>query len=131
MKVKDIQDAIGQIFLARREQRSSGIGPVAAQPVTGCPTGPTCWSVGRARNWCPNPTQSDGSFSQHAPDGQERPGHYTVNGDSLILTYNATGRSATFSIRGIPYTSAPAWRGFATEGGRLPLRYLRRPRLSR
>jgi len=42
----------------------------------------------------------DGSFSMHAKTGQESPGHFTVNGDTLALTYVATGRSSLFKIQG-------------------------------
>jgi hypothetical protein len=43
----------------------------------------------------------DGSFSMHAANGQVSPGNFTVNGDTLILTYTATGRSSTpFKIQG-------------------------------
>jgi hypothetical protein len=42
----------------------------------------------------------DGSFSLHAANGQLFPGHFTVNGDTLALTYSATGRSSVFRIQG-------------------------------
>jgi hypothetical protein len=100
MKVKDIQDAIGQIFLPDANSAAQGSDQSQPNPSQGAPQAQLAglWDVqGTGAQIQLNP---DGSFSQHAPDGQERPGHYTVNGDSLILTYNATGRSATFSIRG-------------------------------
>ncbi|MGA3044196.1 MAG: hypothetical protein ABSF54_25755, partial [Bryobacteraceae bacterium] len=100
MKFKDIQDAIGQIFVP--DANSGAQGSDQSQPNASQGAQPTSlaglWDVqGTGAQIQLNP---DGSFSQHAPDGQERPGHYTVNGDSLILTYTATGRSSTFSIRG-------------------------------
>ena len=100
MKLKDIQDAIGQIFVP--DTSSSDQGPDQSQANTSQGAQQTSlaglWDVqGTGAQIQLNP---DGTFSQHAPDGQERPGHYTVNGDSLILTYTATGRSSTFSIRG-------------------------------
>jgi len=42
----------------------------------------------------------DGTFIQHGRDGQPRPGTYTVNGNSLVLTYTATGMSNTFTLQG-------------------------------
>jgi hypothetical protein len=42
----------------------------------------------------------DGSFSLLAANGEVRPGHFTVNGDKLELTYLATGSSAIFTIQG-------------------------------
>jgi len=100
MKLKDIQDAIGQIFVPDTSSSDQGSDQPLANPSQGAPQAQLAglWDVqGTGAQIQLNP---DGSFSQHAPDGQERPGHYTVNGDSLILTYIATGRSATFSIRG-------------------------------
>ena len=100
MKLKEIQDAIGQIFLPDASSPAQGSDQSQPNPSQGAPQTPLAglWDVqGTGAQIQLNP---DGSFSQHAPDGQERPGHYTVNGDSLILTYIATGRSATFSIRG-------------------------------
>ena len=43
---------------------------------------------------------SDGSFTMRAADGRLSPGHFSVNGDTLVLTYAATGRSSAFTIRG-------------------------------
>jgi tetratricopeptide (TPR) repeat protein len=42
----------------------------------------------------------DGSFSLQAADGRVSPGHFTVNGETLALTYVATGRSSFFRIQG-------------------------------
>lgn len=42
----------------------------------------------------------DGSFTLSAPNRPPSPGQYTVSGNSLTLTYNATGRSANFRIQG-------------------------------
>jgi hypothetical protein len=100
MKLKDIQEAIGQIFVP--DPNSAAQGSDQSQPnlSQGAPQTSLAglWDVqGTGAQIQLNP---DGSFAQHAPDGLERPGHYTVNGDSLVLTYTATGRSATFSIRG-------------------------------
>jgi hypothetical protein len=100
MKLKDIQDAIGQIFVP--DTSSSDQGSDQSQVNTSQGAQQTSlaglWDVqGTGAQIQLNP---DGSFVQHAPNGQERPGHYTVNGDSLVLTYTATGRSGTFSIRG-------------------------------
>src|ERR1035438_7556535 len=100
MKLRDIQDAISQIFLPDANSAAQGSDQSQPNPSQGAPqtTLAGLWDVqGTGAQIQLNP---DGSFSQHAPDGQEKPGHYTVNGDSLILTYTATGRSSTFSIRG-------------------------------
>jgi hypothetical protein len=100
MKLKDIQDAIGQIFVPDTSSADQGADQSQANTLQGAQQGSLAglWDVqGTGAQIQLNP---DGTFSQHAPDGQERPGHYTVNGDSLILTYTATGRSSTFSIRG-------------------------------
>jgi hypothetical protein len=100
MKLKDIQDAIGQIFVPDTSGADQGSDQSQANSSQGAQQGSLAglWDVqGTGAQIQLNP---DGTFSQHAPDGQERPGHYAVNGDSLILTYTATGRSATFSIRG-------------------------------
>ena len=44
--------------------------------------------------------QPDNSFTLTARNGNQSPGQYTVNGDTLTLTYNATGRTAVFKIQG-------------------------------
>jgi hypothetical protein len=100
MKFKDIQDAISQIFVP--DANSAPQGSDQPQPKTSQGTQQTSlaglWDVqGTGAQIQLNP---DGSFSQHAPDGQERPGTYTVSGASLVLTYTATGRSSTFNIQG-------------------------------
>lgn len=52
----------------------------------------------------------DGSFSQHSPNGQVSPGHYTVNGDTLVLTYLASANPYTFKIQGGKiYTQGFVW----------------------
>ena len=43
---------------------------------------------------------ADGSYSLHAADGAVRPGHFTVDGETLVLTYNDTGRTSTYRIQG-------------------------------
>lgn len=42
----------------------------------------------------------DGSFILTASNGDQRPGHFTVNGNRLALTYAATGRTGYFTIQG-------------------------------
>jgi len=42
----------------------------------------------------------DGSFTLFAASGVQSPGQFAVNGDTLTLTYKATGRSASFKIQG-------------------------------
>jgi hypothetical protein len=39
-------------------------------------------------------------FILFAADGKQSPGQYAVNGDTLTLTYGATGRSVNFKIQG-------------------------------
>jgi len=100
MKLKDIQDAIGQIFVPDTSSSDQGSDQPLANPSQGAPQAQLAglWDVqGTGAQIQLNP---DGSLSQQAPNGQERPGHYTVNGDSLVLTDAATGRSSTFNIRG-------------------------------
>jgi len=100
MKLKDIEDAIGQIFVpdASSAQGSDQPQPDSPQSAQQTPLA-GLWDVqGTNAQIRLNP---DGSFSQHDPDGRETPrGHYTVTGDSLVLTNTAFGSSATFSIRG-------------------------------
>jgi hypothetical protein len=42
----------------------------------------------------------DGSFAMQASNGVVSPGHFTVSGDTLALTYTATGRSSLYRIQG-------------------------------
>ena len=42
----------------------------------------------------------DGTFTFFAASGEQRPGQFTVNGDTLTLTYRNTGRSGAFKIQG-------------------------------
>jgi hypothetical protein len=42
----------------------------------------------------------DGSFVLIAASGQLSPGQFTINGDTLTLTYRATGRSSVFQMQG-------------------------------
>jgi tetratricopeptide (TPR) repeat protein len=53
----------------------------------------------------------DGSFSLEAQNGRVSPGHFTVNGETLALTYVATGRSSFFKIQGDKFYSdtGKAW----------------------
>jgi len=100
MKLKDIQDAIGQIFVPDTSSSDQGSEQSQANTSQGAQQTSLAglWDVqGTGAQIQLNP---DWSFSQHGSDGQERPGHYTVNGDVLALTYTATGRSSTSSIRG-------------------------------
>ena len=99
MKLKDIQDAIGQIFVPDANSAAQGSDQSQPNPSQGAPqtTLAGLWDVqGTGAQIQLNP---DGSFLQRW-DGQDKPGHYTVNGDSLVLTYAATGRNAMFNIRG-------------------------------
>jgi hypothetical protein len=41
----------------------------------------------------------NGSFVLITVEGRQSPGQFTVNGDTLTLTYSATGRSAVFKIQ--------------------------------
>lgn len=41
----------------------------------------------------------DGSFTLTAMDGHQSPGQFSVHGETLALTYSATGRSALFRIQ--------------------------------
>lgn len=41
----------------------------------------------------------DGSFTLFAASGAQSPGLFTVNGDTLTLTYSSTGRSGLFKIQ--------------------------------
>ena len=100
MKLKDIQDAIGQIFVPDTSSSDQGSEQSQANTSQGAQQTSLAglWDMqGTGAQIQLNP---DGSLSQQAPNGQERPGHYTVNGDSLVLTDAATGRSSTFNIRG-------------------------------
>jgi hypothetical protein len=100
MKLKDIQDAIGQIFVPDTSSSDQGSDQPQPNPSQGAQQTSLAglWDMqGTGAQIQLNP---DGSLSQQAPNGQERPGHYTVNGDSLVLTDAATGRSSTFNIRG-------------------------------
>jgi hypothetical protein len=42
----------------------------------------------------------DGSFVLIAANGQQSPGTFAINGNSLSLTYSATGRSSVFAMQG-------------------------------
>src|ERR1035441_5071168 len=97
---KQVQETISDVFGPDTSSSAQGSDQSQPNPSQGAPPTPLAglWDVqGTGAQIQLNP---DGSFSQHAPDGQERPGHYTVNGDMLVLTYIATGRSSTFGIRG-------------------------------
>jgi hypothetical protein len=55
---------------------------------------------------------SDGSFSQHGPGSWQNSGRFTVNGDTLTMTYPSTGRSSIFRIQGDKIysgTGKPVW----------------------
>jgi hypothetical protein len=100
MNAQQIQDAISEVFAKDASNSTQPSDQSQSNPQQGAQQTPLAglWDVqGTGAQILLNP---DGSFSQHASDGQDRPGHYTVNGDVLVLTYTATGRSSTFSIRG-------------------------------
>jgi hypothetical protein len=42
----------------------------------------------------------DGSFILLSASGESKPGHFTIAGDTLTLTYQATGRTSIFKIDG-------------------------------
>ncbi len=99
MKFKDVQDLIGQVFVPDTSA-AQGAEQSQPNPSQGVPQAALSglWDV--QGTGAQIQLNQDGSFTQHAADGQERPGRYAVNGDSLILTYTATGRSSTFGIQG-------------------------------
>ncbi|MGO9129971.1 MAG: hypothetical protein ACLP66_10235 [Polyangia bacterium] len=99
MKLKDVQDAIGQIFVPDVSSSDQGSDQSQTNTSQGVQQTPLAglWDVqGTGAQIQLNP---DGSFLQRW-GGQDKPGHYTVNGDMLVLTYAATGRAAMFNIRG-------------------------------
>jgi hypothetical protein len=102
MNFKEIQDTISQILTpaAISPEPNPAPGPQQA-PIPGL-------YVDQAGTQLQlNP---DGSFSQHSPNGQVSPGHYTVNGDTLVLTYLASATPYTFQIQGGKiYTHGFAW----------------------
>lgn len=126
MKPKDIQDAIGQIFVPDTSSSDQSSNKSQANTSQGAQQASLAglWDVqGTGAQMQLN---ADGSFAQHAPDGQERPGRYTVNSDSLILTYTETGRSSTFSVRGdTVYAGARA--AWVRHGGEAPSAIIEKP----
>lgn len=100
MKLKDIQDTIGQVLAL--DTSSPTQGPDQQQPNPGPGAQPT--SINGIYNSLISQAQlefnPDGSFAQHGPGTWQNSGTFTVNGDALTLTYPSTGRSSAFSIRG-------------------------------
>ena len=93
MKPKEIQDTIGQIFAPDASSPTGGSEP---------PNPPTALSGLYFMQQTGSQLQlnTDGSFSVQASDGQVSRGHFTVNGDTLALTDDATGSSHSFRIQG-------------------------------
>jgi hypothetical protein len=60
--------------------------------------------------------EPDGSFALIASNGNRSPGQYSVSGNTLSLTYKATGRSSMYTIRGADLV-ADTGLAFVRQGG--------------
>jgi hypothetical protein len=98
MKLSEIQDTISQIFAPDASSPAQGADQSQPNPPQGAQQTPELYFMRETGAHLQlNP---DGSFSMQAANGQVSPGHWTVNGDTLVLTYSATGRSSTYRIQG-------------------------------
>jgi len=101
VKLKEVQDAIGQIFVPDAGSSAQGSDQSQPNPPQGVPQTPVAGLYSAQQTGAQLQLNPDGSFSLHTANGQVSPGHYTVNGNKLVLTYTATGLSTTpFTIQG-------------------------------
>jgi hypothetical protein len=95
----DIQTSIGEVFTIDTSAPSEGSAPSTSSGPP--PAGTSLAGVYLMReNGSRLQLNPDSSFSLVARDGSVSPGHYSVNGDNLYLTYQKTGRSSVFKIQG-------------------------------
>lgn len=100
MKLKDIQDTIGEIFALDAGSSDPGTGRPQLNTMSSAQQSPftgTYVGVGGAVHIQFNP---DGSFAQHVPGDKVFFGTFIVNGDTLTMTYTETSHSFWFHIRG-------------------------------
>jgi hypothetical protein len=108
--LKAIQDSISEVFTFDNNSPTEGSEqPQPDQPQSGQQTLLSGLYL-RPETGSQLQLNTDGSFSMHTPTGEvSAAGHFTVAGDTLVLTYLSTGNSFTFRIQGGKvYTSAGA-----------------------
>jgi len=95
MSVPDVEDVIAKVFSIDTGQAQAPPNPAPADQAA--PFSGVFVSLISQAQLQFNP---DGSFAQHGPGTWQNSGTFTVNGETLSLTYPSTGRSSTFRIQG-------------------------------
>lgn len=131
MQLKDIQALMGQLFIPESSASAQEAGPSQPNPAQGVQQTPVYGSYVNP-NGGGIQLNPDGSFSLRTPAGRVKPGHFTVSGDTLVLTYLATGISHVFRIQGdqlISDKTGQTWvrEGDATAPGRSSVVVLKLP----